>query len=252
MKKYAKVKSLYKAMLVLEAFSIEKPEMSVTELSNQLGLYKSNIYNILATFEEMGYITQDPQTCKYRLGYKILNLSYIFNAHMSLQRIILPYMQKIADETHENVYLAVPVEHEVVYLESCSPYGVVPKRSLQGERAPMYCTAIGKAILAFSGAAMRKKVQENGFIRFTENTLTDKDTLDLELKSIQQNGYAIDNMEHEYGIKCVAMPIRKKNGDVYAALSISGPSLRMDDETLVRYMKLLQQQIVQIERDYSL
>jgi len=244
------MKSLYKAMKVLETFSVEEPELSVTEISKRLNLYKSNVFNILSTFEELGYVSKNPENSKYRLSFKVLNLSYVINAHMSIQRLMLPYMQKIADVTKENVYLAVPDNSEVVYLESCSPYGIVPTRSLQGERAPMYCTAIGKAMLAFLPESVKMSL-EKGLKSFTDNTITkEKDLID-ELERIRQQGFAIDNMEHEYGIKCIAIPLRGKNGDVVAAMSISGPSLRMGDEVLAHYERQLKKLKEEIEERYQ-
>ena len=152
-------------------------------------------------------------------------------------------MQRIADLTKETVYLAVPVEDEVVYLDSCSPYGVIPARDLQGGRAPMYCTAIGKAMLAYLPEKIIQTYEKRKLEKFTENTITSFAALKKELGSIRLQGYAVDNMEHEYGIKCIGMPIRKADGQVYAAISISGPSLRMSDEKLAQFAAILRQNI---------
>lgn len=246
-----KVKSLKKAMNVLEVFSIKNPELTVTQISQKLSLHKSNVHNILSTFNVLGYIDQDPETLKYRLGYKVLYLSYILNAHMSIQRIALPYMQKIADSTNENVYLAIPSEDEIIYLESCSPYGIVPLRSLQGERAPMYCTGIGKAMLAFSSHTLKQKVLLKEKRKYTENTIVDKTKLSNELDNIYKNGYAIDNMEHEFGIKCVAVPLLNNNNEPFAAVSVSGPSLRINDNIISKTVLQLNKYKQEIENIYK-
>ncbi|WZL77391.1 IclR family transcriptional regulator [Eubacteriales bacterium mix99] len=250
-RKINQVKSLYKAMKVLECFTVEQPELSITEISCKLGLYKSNVYNILSTFEQLGYVSQNPENSKYRLGIKILNRSFVFNSHMSIQRIALPHMQRIADSSRENVYLAVPNGTEVVYLESCCPYGIAPSRNLQGERAPMYCTAIGKAMLAYSPQKVIDEVYKDKVRKFTEQTITKKSKLEEELKLIQSRGYAIDDMEHEYGIRCVGMAIKNSSGEAYAGLSVSGPSPRIDDKKTELLAGLLQENIRTIEEDYK-
>lgn len=230
-----KVKSLAKAVRLLECFSIQKPELGITEIAQMLDLQKSTVHNIASTFETLGYLSQNKETGKYYLGVKLLQFSYIVNNHMGFHKFFLPYMKQITNELHENVYLGIPHEGEVLYIECCYPNEANGGRSILGEHAPMYCTGLGKAMLAFLPESKQQAYAKQPMERFTKNTIVTSDALLEELTQIRARGYSIDNMEHEYGITCVGMPIFGNDRRVVAAISVSGPSLRFDSDTLVRH-----------------
>jgi len=229
-----KVKSLYKALRILECFNVHNPELGITEISEQLGLYKSNVHNIVDTFVKAGYLEQNPENEKYRLGMKILELGNVISSNMNIRKLMLPYMQELADYTNETVYLGMPSEAEVIYLDSSSPKNQLSTRSMLGVKAPLYCTGIGKAMLAFL-PEVTDSLCARGLRRYTDHTITDPAELQAELTAIRSRGYSIDNMEHEYGIKCVGMPILNKKRQLVAGISVSGPSLRFDDEKIRDY-----------------
>lgn len=236
-----KVKSLAKALDVLECFSREAPELGVTEISRRLNLNKSNVHNILTTFEQCGYIERNEEKNKYKLGLKILELSHIINSNLGLHKVVMPFMNSLADEVNETVYFAVPKEGKVIYLEGAYPPSVFSVRSMMGEKAEMYCTAIGKAILAFlppNEAA--RALSRQSMAECTPNTITDIAALTHELDRIRAKGYSIDNMEHEHGIKCVGVPVFNRDGALAGGMSISGPSPRFDPDTVEAYARKLQ------------
>ena len=143
-----KVKSLQKAMEVLECF-IQKQPLGVTEISEKLGLYKSNVHNILMTFTALGYLTQDDETGKFHLGVSVMTLSRAFREGLDITRVAVPFMREIANEAGELVYLTIPREDSVVYLEGVSPDNQrMVSKSVAGEFCKMYCTSVGKAMLA--------------------------------------------------------------------------------------------------------
>ena len=227
-----KVKSLPKAMHLLECFSNEKPELGVTEISKMLGVQKSTVHNIASTFEKLGYLSQNKETGKYYLGVKLLQFSYIVNNHIGFRKFFLPYMKQIAEELHETTYIGIPHGGEVLYIECAYPKESNASRNILGERAPMYCTAIGKAMLAFLPRDKQLEYASRSFYQFTENTIQTQAALLDEISTIQNRGYSIDNMEHEYGITCIGIPIFGNDGRVMAGISISGPSLRFGKETI--------------------
>ena len=120
-------------------------------------------------------------------------------------------------------------------------------RSLMGLRVKMYCTGLGKALLAFMPQETIERCCHDTLERFTENTITDPARLKEELTLIRQQGYAVDDMEHEYGIKCVGVPIFNKTGQVCAAISISGPSLRFGQNRICELAQLLKEYAHKIE-----
>lgn len=225
-----KVKSLQKALEVLGCF-VEKQPLGVTEISEKLGLYKSNVHNILTTFKAMGYLEQDPDSGKFRLGMAIFTLSRALRENLDINRIALPYMRKIAEESGEVVYLTIPRGDEVIYLEAVYPDSQkLPGSIVTGERAKMYCTSVGKAILSKMSEEEKDKRIQGPLKAFTEYTITDKNALDAEIQKTATRGYGIDNMELMFGIKCVGIALLNHEGQPEAGLSISAPSLRMSEE----------------------
>lgn len=202
-----------------------------------MGLLKSNVHNILVTYKAMGYLEQSKHTGKYRLGPKILELNRSLGDRYTVRRLALPYMQEIANATRERVYLAVPQEDEVLYLEAVHPAEDFSlSRSLLGVRAKMYCTGLGKAMMAHLPVADVQHYLAEPLESFTQNTITNAQQLMQQFEEIRQNGYAIDNMEHEFGVKCVAIPLFDHTKQVCAAISISGPSPRFDDDTIQNHV----------------
>lgn len=244
----AKIKSLDRALKIIECFSSTNPELGVTEISKMLDMHKSTVFNIIDTFEYRGYLEQNKKTGKYRLGLKILELSHTVYANYDLRNIMNPFLQQIAEETEETVYLGLLSENEVIYLDSVVTVSHVPVRNVIGIKAPLYCTAIGKALLSSLSDDEVKSRINTKLEAITDKTITDIDVLIDELHLIRERGYAIDNMEHEYGIKCISIPINKINGELACAVSISGPSLRFSDETIHKYEIMLKELKSKVER----
>jgi DNA-binding IclR family transcriptional regulator len=234
-----KVKSLYKAIKLLDYFTNEYPERGISELSELSGLLKSTIHNIVTTFEQAGILEKNPTTNKYRLGMKILQLSNNLYASHDLRRILHPYLVQFCEHSQETVYLAMPSEGEVIYIDAIFPLGGTPGRSVIGLKAPLYCTGVGKAIMSGLSENEINQILAKEMIAYTPYTLIDPQAIRAELEQIRTRGYAIDNMEHEYGIRCIAAPIKNMKGTTVASCSISGPSLRFSDAKIDEYAKML-------------
>lgn len=236
----AKVKSLQKALEILECF-VEKQPLGVTEISEKLGLYKSNVHNILMTFKAMGYLEQDPDSGKFYLGMEIFTLSRALRENLDISRLAVPFMRKIAEECKEVVYLSVPRGDEIVYLEAVYPDSQkLSGTTVTGDRAKMYCTSAGKAILSRMGKKERDELLQGPLTAFTEYTITDPAELEEEIRETGARGYGLDNMELMFGIKCVGVALVNHLGQPEAALSISAPSLRMSEEKIQAFAEILQ------------
>ena len=244
----AKVKSLQKALEILNCF-IEEPLLGVTEISDKFGLYKSNVHNILSTFKVMGYLEQDEASGRYKLGIQAFKLGYALKDTFSIIKICQPFMQELANKSNQRVYLAIPYETEIYYLEATYPIeSVTLMRSVFGMKASYHCTGLGKAMLAYMSQDFVEEICSRPLKRFTENTITQGERLKEELELIRGRGYAIDDMEHEFGIRCVAIPIRNAAGTVLAALSISGAYRDCPEEKVESYALMLKEDIMEIEK----
>ncbi|HEY8443379.1 MAG TPA: IclR family transcriptional regulator [Clostridia bacterium] len=238
--KKIKVKSLYKALSILDYFCEgDSAELSVTEISEKSGLLMSTVHNILSTFAVKGFVQKSPNSNKYALGKKFLEFANAYNRNNPVQSILRKSMQKLSNLTGETVFLAVPYDINIIYIDAIFPANSTATANIIGVTAPMYCTAIGKAILSKSSQKLIDEVLKSPKMSFTENTITDEEQLKKEIELIQKQGYAVDNMEHEYGIKCVGVAI-DINHQIYG-LSISGPSLRFSEEKIRHYAKLLKE-----------
>jgi DNA-binding IclR family transcriptional regulator len=232
------IQSIDRALQVLELFSLEKPEWGVTEISKALNIYKSNVHNVLTTLAEKGFVIKDSNTDKYKLGIKFFELGSIVIKNMDLRKIAHPYMEKLLKEFNETVHLGILVEGEILSIEQEESGQSLSPRIFIGKRAPLHCTGVGKAIMAYLPKdKFSFTIKEMGLIRYTENTISNEEELEKELEKIREQGYAVDNMEHEEGVRCVAGPIRDYTGKVSASLSVSGPAFRINENNIPNIAK---------------
>jgi len=227
------IQSVTNALDLLEEFRGEETELGVTELSKRLGLHKNNVFRLLATLESRGYIEQNKVTGNYRLGLKVLELGQVFIKHMGLLKMARPILEEIVEKCNETSYLGLIRDDRVVYVDVVEARQPVRVISRVGVGLPVYCSAVGKAQIAFESAdEVERILSETPMKRYTRNTITDKDELLRQLEAIRGQGYAIDDEEFDEGIRCVGVPVRDYTRRVVAGISISGPAYRFTDERL--------------------
>jgi len=244
------LKSLKKAIEILEALAEESENgMGITQLSRELNLPKSTIHQILSTFKNARLVEQDPANKKYRLGLRIFELGNIVQSQLELRKIAQPYLHNLSKKTNETTYLSVLEQNKIVYIDYVESMARLRAHPVFGIRVPLHCTSLGKAIMAsLPERKIDEIIQNEGLERFTENTITDPHMLKRELGKIRKKGYAIDDVEHEEGIRCVGAPIRNHRGEVFAAISISGPSQRFDSPRIQAMAKLVIEAAEEISR----
>ncbi|MDN4523043.1 IclR family transcriptional regulator [Fictibacillus fluitans] len=236
------VKSVSRALDIITLVSLKKGGLGVTEIAKHIDINKSSVYRILSTLVLYGYIEQDKETGRYKLGYKFLEVSSKLLESIDLRSEAKPFLQELEDETNEVVHLVVFDQGEVVYIEKLDGSETLRMHSKVGKRAPMHCTSVGKAILASLPASeVIDILDRKGMPRHTDKTITNKDQFLEELNHVRQKGYALDLEENETGITCIAVPIYDHLGTVAGAVSISGPTLRMTDERLEQLKPRMQQ-----------
>jgi DNA-binding IclR family transcriptional regulator len=235
------VKSVSRALDIITLVSIKKGGLGVTEIANQIDINKSSVYRILSTLVQYGYVEQDVETGKYKLGYKFLEISSKLLESIDLRAEARMYLQELENETNEVIHLVVYDQGEVVYIEKLDGSETLRMHSKVGKRAPMHCTSVGKAILAHLPSSVVLDILERkGLPMHTDKTITNKDDFLLELNTVRQKGYALDLEENENGITCIAVPIFDHMGNAIAAVSISGPTIRMTNERLEQLQSRMQ------------
>lgn len=219
--------SVRNAARLLVAFSLERPELGVTELSRALGLGKSTVHRLVSTLAAFGLVELNPETRKYRLGLKLIELGTVRLAQIELREQARPYLRRLSAQTQETVHLAILDEAAVIYIEKIESPQPLRVSSWVGKRNPAYCTGVGKTLLAYQPAATIEELVASGLMAHTPTTLTDPARLRAELAAIRTRGYALDNEEFQVGVRCVAAPVRDWTGQVVAALSVTAPAQRM-------------------------
>ncbi len=232
------VKSVARALDIIGLVSASRTGLGVTEIAKQMDINKSSVFRTLATLEEYGYIDKNEETGRYRIGYAFLEVSSKLLDSLDVRSEAQSVLRELENETNEVVHLVVYDREEVVYIEKLDGHEALRMHSKVGKRAPVHCTSVGKAILAFlPEAEVHSILERKGLPVHTEHTITTKQAFLKELAAVKEKGYALDLEENERGIRCVAAPVFDHTGKVAAAVSISGPTIRMTDERLVPLQK---------------
>lgn len=222
------VNSVVKALNILELLGQHK-ELGVTELSENLNYDKSTTFRLLSTLKERHFVSQNAKTQKYSNATKLIMLGNSVLRHRNYSHNIRVELKKLAQTTRETVNLAIPEGTEVVYIDRYETEDILKLANVIGQRRPMYCTSVGKAIMAHYDPGYVEALCRNfPFEAFTEFTCTNKKALLKELEMTRERGYSIDNQEHHLGIRCVAVPILSEYNEPLAAVSISMPQFRAE------------------------
>ena len=223
------IRVLDRAFRILTLLTDGKPR-TPAEISESIDLNPSTTFRMLSTLSYHRYVRRNETTNQYQLGLACLELAQGYTLSDNLRRVALPELEALRDETKETVHLVVLDQMHIVYIEKIPglhAIGIMSSRV--GRRAPAYCTGVGKVLLAYLNEdQVRSFYDQNGFHRFTSTTITDLNLLMQQLAQVRCQGYAVDKGEHEDEVRCVAAPIFDMEGKAVAAISISGPALRMD------------------------
>jgi IclR family KDG regulon transcriptional repressor len=227
------VQSVDRALDILESFDYHQEELGVTELANKLNLHKNNVFRLLATLEVRRYIEQDKKSGNYRLGIKTFEIANVFLHHLGLRRQARPVLEELVGRCDETGYLAVLDGSDVIYVLMHETSQTVRIVLRLGQRLPAYCTAAGKAQLAFESVdRLQQLIKERPLRRYTNNTITDADALRQHLRDVAKHGVAIDNEEFEVGVRCIAAPVKDYSHKVVASVGLSGPVSRFATERI--------------------
>src|SRR3954465_14741955 len=216
--------SLERGLAILSTFGSARPLLGVSALSREVGLSRSTTHRYVSTLAARGYLQQDAETRKYRLGPRVLDLGFSAINSMELRHISAPHLKALSDSTGHTVNMAVLDGADIVYIERCRAPGP-PQIDLNlhvGARLPAYCTSMGKVLLAFLPPAGREAVLDGvELTRRGPNTITARRELLAELELVRERGFAVNNEELAYGLRSIAAPVRSQTGDVVAAINIA-------------------------------
>jgi len=221
---------LGKAVTILRAFTADDQTVPLAELVRRTGLHKATVYRLARDLAANQLL--DRVAGGYRLSGSLFELGLRASAERSMLEAAMPFLQDLYERTHETVHLGIREGNEVVYVAKIGGHRQAASPSRTGGRMPLHCTAIGKALLAHSDAALLKEVLSRPLVRLTPHTVTAPGLLRSQLSQVLQVGVAFEHGESQVGLNCVAAPVFDR-GNLVAAISITGPTNRFRTESHV-------------------
>jgi DNA-binding IclR family transcriptional regulator len=245
------IRAVDRALDILLIFTQERRALSLTEISEGVGMSKSTVHRLLATLEAKRFLIRNENTGKYQLGYRFLEMASQVMGDEN-QQWALPYLEGLVKECGETVDLAVMDGDHVVYLQVVESPQRVKLAAAKGLRLPAFCTATGKAFLAYLPDEQVKAILSKGLFRFTENTHTLPADIYEDLRETHRRGYAVSNQEYEKDINAIAAPILGADGRPILVIAIAGPSFRLPPERMAELGQAILATNEKIQREVGL
>jgi DNA-binding IclR family transcriptional regulator len=234
--------TLNRALEVLEKLAEGAASgMTAAQLAELTGSNRVSVHRILATYLQYGLVRQDRPGAPYRLGFRLLELGQKVIGDVDIVRVAYPLLEGLAERTGETCHLGLLSGAEAVYVAKIESTQSVRLVSHIGAHVPLYCTSLGKALLAAADPGARERlIVQQSFAPRTEHTHTTPESLREDLATIRRRGYAIDDLENEDGVRCVAVAVVDHTGAPVAAISVSGPTARVTRERVPEIAALAQ------------
>ncbi len=232
-----RLSSVTNALRLLKVFSDQDSEIGISDLARRVNLAKSTVHRLASSLVEEGMLEQTEREGKYRLGLTLFELGSLVRRKMDVTNEARPYLRSLSESTGETIQLAVLEQSSALYINVIESQRALRMSYQVGTRAPLYCTAVGKVLLAHAEAQIFAATVAQGLTALTAATITDADSLRREVVLIGNRGYALEDEEAEPGLRGVAAPVRDFSGLAVAAIGISGPTHRMSKKVLLGYAR---------------
>ncbi|MFZ0275338.1 MAG: IclR family transcriptional regulator [Candidatus Sulfotelmatobacter sp.] len=243
------ITALQRGLRLLQLFSESPQGLTAKQVAGRSRLPVSTVHRFLANLEGTGFLNCSGDGV-YHLGIACFAIGHVALSQLDIRRVSQPYLQELNRQTRETIHLTVRHGLSAVYVEKLDSPEQLRIHSRIGAAVPLYCTAVGKVMLAYMPDDEREKLLPQMTLQsLTPNTVSNLQELDAELYRVRKNGYACDLEEHELHIRCVAAPIWDHAGSVNASLSITAPVVRMAVTRLRQLAPLIQTAGLQISRE---
>ena len=230
-------RTLQRGLDMLELLGAHAEGLALCELAQALRLPRSTAFNLAQTLTRLGYATQREDTGKYRLGLKMFEIGAGAMHQVDVMELIRGCMAEVHHKINETMHLA---ERDTLYIDKLDSTQSIRMTSYVGSRAPLYCTALGKAILStMDDDEVRRLYADTPMTALTPHSITSLDRLLEQLAEVRSRGYAVEREESNENVCCVAIPLRNREGRAVYALSVSAPSFRMGEEAIAHCADLL-------------
>jgi len=243
------IQSLDRGIKILDILE-KKKSSGVTEIAKEIKIDKSSAFRLLDTLKANNLVEQDTINKKFRISGGILRFGNSFLMKTSAIKITRPYLERLSGFTNESAHLCIFSNGCVIVIDQVLGTEIIQVTAKIGKEEVIYCTSVGKVILAYQSEKIREKILETiEFIKFTDKTITDKKELNDNLDEIKNQGYAIDDEEMTPGVRCIAAPVKNHIGEVNYCIGISGLAKRMTDENLLHHIKKVKESAEMISKE---
>jgi IclR family KDG regulon transcriptional repressor len=229
----ARLSSVANSIRLLTSFSGEEDELGITTLATRLRLAKSTVHRLATTLTGSGFLEQNSETGKYRLGVALFELGALVRRRMDVANEARPKLRELLEKTGETVQLGIVDHFSVLYVYEMESRHAIRMAAAVGARAPLHCTAVGKVLLAYQSPEYVKQVISHGLKAHTTNSVTKREALVAMLAEVAEREHAIDDEESEEGLRAIAAPVRNHTGNVIAALGVAAPVQRMTKKDML-------------------
>jgi len=219
------VRSVERAVAILD--QLAQGPLTGAEVARGLGVHRSTALRLLATLERHALVERDQRSARYRLGRRLPQLASVVTGEFDLRYVARPVCERLATATGETATFELLIDGDIVPVEQATASNTVVTVSWLGRRYPVHCTASGKVILAFAPASVRERLLAAPLERVTAHTVTTRAELEAQLEKARHSGLARTHEELERGLDAIAAPVFGADGDVVAAVDVSGPSHRL-------------------------
>lgn len=241
------LRTVQRALDILDCFSLDDSELSLTEIANKISLAKSTTTRLLATLEHNGFIIKNSNTLKYKLGQRLYYLGHIAAKSIEIREVARPIMKNLRNETNETVNLYILENSLRVCYDQYEGLQSIRHLIRVGAKLPLWAGASGKVLLAYQDQEFQNRIIQEAL---SEKRIDEKRAIDLmnELEIIRQEGCGSSRNEREAGASAVAAPIFEMNGEVKSCLSVSGPSIRFTDQVIEKFQQQVKEHALEISR----
>lgn len=231
--------TIQRAGTILRCFIESDSELGVNFISRKIGIHKSTVSRLLSALRREGFVEQNPETGKWRLGIGLLSLAGVVLERMDLRKAAQIPLRDLVEETQETINVTVLDNNECVNIESIHSPKPIQYAGRLGRRTPLHCTSTGKVLLAFLPREKQEMLLSGVLPSCTKKSIVEKSALEQALKQVLEQGYAVAHEEFEEGLSAIAAPIRDHTDQVVAAVSISGPTYRIGPGNIENFVNPL-------------
>jgi len=246
------VQSLSRALSLLNTLSANDQGLALSELARIVALPVSTAHRLLGTLQQDGFVRYDAERGTWLIGVRAFVVGASFLRSRDLTAVARSHMRELMERSGETVNLAIEDDGEVIYVSQIECRQTMRAIARTGGRAAMHSSGMGKAILATLPAARVERIlKARGLPRISDRTITDATTLRAELNAIRGDGYALDDEENTRGLRCIAAAIFDEHGEAVGAVSLSGPTFRIERTQMPKLGVAVRETALRITKHYG-